>query len=43
MLVKALNSGMDADAIAAANAVSVQMANFRIRTTGALVQVRRRR
>ncbi len=43
MLVKALNSGMDADVIAAANTVSVQMANFRIRTTGALVQVRRRR
>jgi hypothetical protein len=32
---------MDANAIAAANTVSTQMANFRLRTTGVLVRARR--
>lgn len=34
LLVQSLKRGMDAGAIAAANAVSLQMANFRLRTTG---------
>lgn len=34
LLLRAVRSGMDASAIAAANTVSTQMANFRIRTTG---------
>lgn len=34
LLLRSLRTGMDVDAIAAANEVSTQMANFRIRTTG---------
>ena len=41
LLLRSLQRGMDANAIAAANTVSTQMTNFRLRTTGALVQTRR--
>jgi Zn-dependent peptidase ImmA (M78 family) len=41
LLLRSLRCGMDANAIAAANTVSTQMANFRLRTTGVLVQTRR--
>jgi Zn-dependent peptidase ImmA (M78 family) len=41
LLLRSLQHGMDADGIAAANTVSTQMANFRLRTTGVLVQARR--
>jgi Zn-dependent peptidase ImmA (M78 family) len=41
LLLRSLQRGMDADGIAAANTVSTQMANFRLRTTGVLVQTRR--
>ena len=41
LLLGSLRRGMDAYAIAAANGVSTQMANFRLRTTGVLVQTRR--
>jgi Zn-dependent peptidase ImmA (M78 family) len=41
LLLRSLRRGMDGNAIAAANTVSTQMANFRLRTTGVLVQARR--
>ena len=41
LLLRSSRRGMDADEIAAANTVSTQMANFRLRTTGVLVQTRR--
>ena len=34
LLLRSLRRGMNAEAIAAANEVSLQMANFRLRTTG---------
>lgn len=39
LLVRSLKSGMDAAAIAETNTVSIQMANFRLRATGAERQV----
>ena len=39
LLVRSLRSGLDAAAIAEANTVSIQMANFRLRATGAERQV----
>lgn len=39
LLVRSLRNGMDATAIAEANTVSLQMANFRLRATGAERQV----
>ncbi len=41
LLIEALKRGMDATALAKQFEVSVQMANFRIRATGALRQVQR--
>jgi hypothetical protein len=38
--LRSLRCGMDANAIAAANTVSTQMASFRLRTTGVLVRTR---
>jgi Zn-dependent peptidase ImmA (M78 family) len=40
LLLNSLRRGMDANAIAAANTVSMQMTNFRLRTTGVLTQTR---
>jgi Zn-dependent peptidase ImmA (M78 family) len=39
LLVRSLKNGLDAAAIAEANTVSIQMANFRLRATGAERQV----
>jgi Zn-dependent peptidase ImmA (M78 family) len=39
LLVRSLKKGLDAAAIAEANAVSIQMANFRLRATGAERQI----
>lgn len=41
LLLRSLRRGMDANAIAEAHTVSAQMVNFRLRTTGVLVQTRR--
>jgi Zn-dependent peptidase ImmA (M78 family) len=39
LLVRSLRNGLDAAAIAEANTVSIQMANFRLRATGAQRQI----
>jgi Zn-dependent peptidase ImmA (M78 family) len=43
LLVRSLKNGLDTAAIAEANTVSIQMANFRLRATGAERQVAARR